>query len=270
MEIHFFDRFTIELLFLLTVATMLIMLEIGFRFGIAKQTKKAKAQTAQVRALMGATLGLLAFMLAFTFATAQDHFENRIQLQVDEALVQKMAFMQSDRFDEPVRSQARELLMEHVEGRVELRRWVKEKNRNEIFSVLKRAEEIQLALWSLGKQQDDLPEGSITNSQAAGNFMPSVLTMMELQTRRVEAALVNRIPLVIWLTLYFTAIMSMIVVGYQAGLTEKRSPIATFSLALAFSAVMMLIMDLDRPLQSMFEINVTVMDQLAVFMRANW
>jgi len=270
MENHFFDRFSIELLFVLTVAIMLIMLEIGFRFGIIKQTRKAKAQTAQVRALMGATLGLLAFMLAFTFATAQDHFETRIQLQVDEALMQKMAFMQSDRFEEPVRSQAREMLMEHVEGRIKLRELVREKNRNEIFSVLKRAEEIQLELWSLGQQQSGFPEGNIINGQVAGDFMASVLTMMEMQTRRVEAALVNRIPLVIWLTLYFTAIMSMIVVGYQAGLTEKRSPIATFSLALAFSAVMMLIMDLDRPLQSLFEINVTVVDQLAAFMRANW
>jgi hypothetical protein len=60
--------------------------------------------------------------------------------------------------------------------------------------------------------------------------------------------------------------MSMVVVGYQAGLTEKRSPVATFSLALAFSAVMMLIMDLDRPLQSLFALDVAVMGQLAAFM----
>jgi hypothetical protein len=84
---------------------------------------------------------------------------------------------------------------------------------------------------------------------------------------KAQTAQVNRIPVIIWLTLYFTAVMSMIVVGYQAGLTEKRSPVATISLALAFSAVMMLIMDLDRPLQSLFEFDVTVMKQLAVFMR---
>jgi hypothetical protein len=43
---------------------------------------------------------------------------------------------------------------------------------------------------------------------------------------------------------------------------------ATFSLALSFSAVMMLIMDLDRPLQNLFEVDVTVMSELAEFMRA--
>ena len=64
MNKHFFDSVSIELLFLLTVAAMLLMLEAGYRFGFAAQTKASKAQIAQVRALMGATLGLLAFMLA--------------------------------------------------------------------------------------------------------------------------------------------------------------------------------------------------------------
>ena len=53
----------------------------------------------------------------------------------------------------------------------------------------------------------------------------------------------------------------------MSGFTSKRSPVATYSSALAFAAVMMLIMDLDRPMQSLFELDVTVMKQLAVFMR---
>jgi hypothetical protein len=267
MEIHFFDYLSVEVLFVLTVLVMLLMLEAGFRFGSVNKAKKVKAQTAQVRALMGATLGLLAFMLAFTFATAQNHFESRIQLQVDDALVLKKAFMQADRFSEPVRSDVRELLLEYTGGRAELREAVRTRDRALLYSLLERSEAIQLELWSAARQYETLSQSGLEASSVAGGFMPMVLSMMELQTRRVEAALVNRIPLVIWLTLYFTAVMSMIVVGYQAGLTEKRSPVATFSLALAFSAVMMLIMDLDRPLQSLFELDVTVMDQLAAFMR---
>jgi hypothetical protein len=98
-------------------------------------------------------------------------------------------------------------------------------------------------------------------------FKKSVLRLMDVQTYRVQVVLVNRLPLIIWLTLYFTAIMAMIVTGYQAGLSSRRSPVATYSLALAFAAVMMLIMDLDRPMQSFFELDVTVMEQLAEFMR---
>jgi hypothetical protein len=259
MHIHFLDRFSVATLFVLTFLLMVFMLELGFRFGLHKKRKSVKAQVAQVRALMGATLGLLAFMLAFTFSAAQDHFESRIQLQVDEAISAKNAFMQADLSAEPARMQARQLLQEYVEGRVKLLAMVRDKNQEEVYRLLERANEIQMHLWSLGKQ-------GRANGVVA--FTDSVLRLMDMQTRRVHAALSNRIPLVIWLTLYFTAFMSMVVVGYQAGLTERRSPIATFSLAMAFSAVMMLIMDLDRPLQSLFAVDVAVMQQLAEFMRS--
>jgi Mn2+/Fe2+ NRAMP family transporter len=85
MHNHFLDTLSIEFLFILTFLLMVLMLEVGFQFGQRKRAKAVKAQTAQVRALMGATLGLLAFMLAFTFSGAQQHFESRIQFQIDEA-----------------------------------------------------------------------------------------------------------------------------------------------------------------------------------------
>jgi hypothetical protein len=268
MHIHFFDKISIELLFLLTFAAMVLMLELGFRFGLKRQKKPVKAQTAQVRALMGATLGLLAFMLAFTFSTAQTHYEDRIQFQIDESVLAKNAFMQADLAAEPVRSQSRELLLEFVSGRVKLNELVRQKNQKELFRMLQRADEIHLELWSLGKRGSQTAAAATADDPKMDALLGSVLRLMEMQTQRVQAALVNRIPVIIWLTLYFTALMSMIVVGYQAGLTEKRSPIATFSLALAFSAVMMLIMDLDRPLQSLFALDVTVMKQLANFMQS--
>jgi len=265
MENHLLDRLSIELLFVLTVILMLVGLEVGFRIGANVKGKKVKAQTSQVRALMGATLGLLAFMLAFTFAAAQKHFENRFQLQINEAMLIKSAFMKAGLFEEPVRSEARALLIEYVDDRIALRKWVQEKEAVNIFGVLNRAEEIQLRLWSLGTRSSDASSGNAFQSSA--DILPEVLGLMESQTRRLQAALVNRIPPIIWLTLYFTAMVSMIVVGYQAGLTEKRSPLATFSLALVFSAVMVLIMDLDRPLQSLFALDTAVMDELAVFMQ---
>ena len=267
MNNHLFDHLSIELLFLLTVVLMLLMLELGFRFGLRTQAKPVKEQTAQVRSLMGATLGLLAFMLAFTFSNAQTHFENRMQLQIDEAVVAKSAFMQVDLAGEPLRTRARELLLDYIGGRVELNSVVRQGRVSDVFPLVQRAEEIQLELWSLGMKDRLSVDNEVGGSPKSDQFMTSVLSLMDIHTYRAQAALVDRIPVIIWLTLYCTAVMSMIVVGYQAGLTVKRSPIATYSLALAFAAVMMLIMDLDRPMQSVFELDGTVMRQLAVFMR---
>ena len=91
MTKHFLDSLPIELLFLLTVVFMLLMLEAGYRFRLRAHSKSAKAQT---------------------------HFENRMQYQIDEAVVAKKAFMQADIVEEPQRNRARELLMEYIDGRL--------------------------------------------------------------------------------------------------------------------------------------------------------
>lgn len=260
VETHFLDSISIGALFVLSILLMISMLELGLRFGRRKEAKQSKAQIAQVRALMGATLGLLAFMLAFTFSGSQQHFENRAQLQIDEAVLAKHAFLQADFLDAVERDYARQLLLEYVEDRVDVIDAVKSRQGHKVLATLARGTELQQQLWVLG-----------VDSTAAGanSFAMSVQGLIEMQTRRVNAALVNRIPLIIWLSLFFTASVAMLVTGYQAGLTAARSPLATYSLAVAFSAVMMLTMDLDRPLQSLFEIDVTVMQQLADYMRAS-
>ena len=79
----------------------------------------------------------------------------------------------------------------------------------------------------------------------------------------------NRIPLTIWMTLYLMAALSMIIMGFQAGLTERRSPVATITLAVAFSAVIILITDLDRPIMSFFEINKQLLVDLYQYMETS-
>jgi hypothetical protein len=65
------------------------------------------------------------------------------------------------------------------------------------------------------------------------------------------------------------AVLSMIIMGYQAGLTDRRSPLATVTLAVAFSAVIILITDLDRPLMSFFEVNKQLLIDLNEYMEAD-
>jgi hypothetical protein len=58
------------------------------------------------------------------------------------------------------------------------------------------------------------------------------------------------------------SLLSMTVMGYQAGLTGTRSGLATWTLALTFSAVMTLVTDLDRPNMTLFEMNQSLMVEL--------
>jgi len=114
LNAHFFDLIPIWLLLIGTVLMMALFIEYGFRLGNRARATSKKAQASQVRTIMGAGLGLLAFMLAFTFNTAQSHFEARVQDLVEEARIARTAFKHADLLEEPRRSNARKLLKDYV------------------------------------------------------------------------------------------------------------------------------------------------------------
>jgi len=58
------------------------------------------------------------------------------------------------------------------------------------------------------------------------------------------------------------SMLSMMIMGYQAGLTGTHSRLATWVLAITFSAVMMLVTDLDRPRVSLFKMDQRLMTEL--------
>lgn len=264
---HFFDLVPIWILLVGTIFLMVLFIELGFRLGKKAQDSAKKAQTSQVRAIMGAGLGLLAFMLAFTFSTAQSHFETRVQNLAEEARIARNAFMQADTLAEPERTQAKQLLGDYIELRSVGRLGNVEDIEQDLAESLRISEQIQKDLWMLAVAVD----GNTSKKKAAADknamLKASVLALTDIHYTRVHAAVMNRIPLTIWMTLYLMAILSMIIMGYQAGLTDRRSPVATITLAVAFSAVIILISDLDRPVMSFFEINNQLLIDLNDFMQ---
>ena len=72
----------------------------------------------------------------------------------------------------------------------------------------------------------------------------------------------SRIPGVIWATLYLVASLAMAGIGYHEGPTSLRRSPAVVILILAFSAVMNLIADLDRPHEGLFNVSQQAMVDL--------
>lgn len=263
---HFFDLIPIWILLIGTILVMALFIECGFRLGKRAQVNAKKAQTSQVRAIMGAGLGLLAFMLAFTFSTAQTHFEVRVQSLAEEARIARNAFNQADLLGEPERTQVKQLLKQYIGLRIGKRPFAGEEIEQQVAELLEVSEQIQAELWLLViGQSRQLAEAA---QDVQGPLLTSVTALIDIHYTRLHSAVMNRIPLTIWMTLYLMAILSMIIMGFQAGLTDRRSPVATLTLAVAFSAVIILINDLDRPIMSFFDINNQLLLDLYDYMHA--
>ena len=252
------DRTPLLVVMLLFILSMVAFIEIGFRVGIRHQAHPHKAQMAQVRAIMGASLGLLAFMLAFSFSMAQQHFEQRTQAYMLEISAIDSAYRGADLLEIDVSHDAKDILRRFAALRLKTSEAAGAADMAAVLQMVRESEDMHDQLWALAEEaMDGAGEGADT-----GIFAQSVLAMISAHDARVQAALFNRISPVIWITLFLMALLSMIVMGYQAGLTGKRSSLATWTLAITFSAVMSLVTDLDRPNMSLFHMNQGLMVEL--------
>ena len=75
-----------------------------------------------------------------------------------------------------------------------------------------------------------------------------------MHEKRVTAALRNRIPGSIWVALFAISVLTMMVMGAQTGLAGKRALVAVIPLSFAFAALIVLIVDLDRPQKGLIRV----------------
>src|SRR5262245_52157769 len=98
------DSLPLWLMLVLTVAIILLVVESGYRTGVARARKSVNEREASIDALVGSTLGLLAFMLAFTFGLATSRYDARKQFVLDEAVAIRTADLRAQLLPEPHRN----------------------------------------------------------------------------------------------------------------------------------------------------------------------
>lgn len=252
------DDAPLLLLFLLTIALMIVFIETGYRLARRYDGKPRKPQMAQVRTIMGASLGLLAFMLAFSFSMAQRHYEARTEANLLEISAVDSAYRGADLLGEQNQQTAKELLREFVALRRGAKKATDENDFELVVDKIRQAGQIHDRLWEIA-ETSMTKEGDSVN---ASIFVNSVLAMIKAGDQRLQAKLFSRMSPIIWITLFLMSMLSMMIMGYQAGLTGTHSRLATWVLAITFSAVMMLVTDLDRPRVSLFKMDQQLMTEL--------
>ena len=223
-------------LFLVIVVFVLLSIEGGYRLGDYRRGRPEQEKDAPVGAMVGSTLGLLAFMLAFTFGMAASRFDTRKALVLDEANAIGTTYLRAAMLPNG-HDEVRGLLRDYVDARLAA------VESGDMAEGLRRAEDLQAQLWAravaVGQQHP--------NSIVVGLFIESLNEVIDLHAKRVTAGLRNRIPGTIWMVLFAIAVLSLGAMGYHSGLVGTARSLAVIAVACAFSAVIALVVDLDRP-----------------------
>jgi hypothetical protein len=246
MQLHgLLDAFPLWALFVATFVIALLSFEGGFWVGRRRVRRAEHEQEIVVRGLVGGMLGLEAFMLALTFGAAASHFDARRQALLDETSAIRTAYMRADLLSEPQRTEIRDLLRQYVDVRLE---GVQSGN---LEQATTRSEELHSQLWLRALASRE----KAPNPAFAVQFNQSLNEIIALHTRRVIAVLEFRIPNVIWIVLYAITALAAASIGFHSGLTGRSRPLVALALILAFSAVILLIEDLDRPLYGILKVS---------------
>ncbi|MHC4205753.1 MAG: bestrophin-like domain [Planctomycetota bacterium] len=245
MEQFFYD-FPIWGIFLFTLVILFAAFEGGFLLGRHRCKRSDKEKDSLVTPMVTATLGLLAFMLAFTFGVAATHFSTRRKLVLEEANAIRSAYVMAGMLAEVPRSESRKLLHEYVDIRLK-----DFQSLEEVRGVVKQSNEIQDQLWAIAM----MGEAKSTGTSSSWLYVQSLCDMFNVQAKRLSFGAHRRVQTSIWIVLYWLAILGMAAMGYRAGLVGGRGFFAYFVLVVTFSMVIVLIYDLDRPKQSFFKVS---------------
>ena len=253
-DVGLLDFLPIWGVFIATLVIVLLSVEGGYQWARHKHRSEVEKE-APVGAMVGAMLGLLAFILAFTFGMAADRYHDRKIALLNEANAIRATYWQSAMIPEPHRSEVRQILRDYIEERLH---WtgVKKTKANYTWNDLLNKLETQASLVGAG------------NPGGVDVFLGSVSAVVDLHAKRIMVRERSQIPTTFWVALYVIAILSLASMGYHSGVAgTNRSPVS-IAVAIAFSIVIMLITDLDRPGEGFINVSQQAMIDLRTWVSA--
>ena len=237
-------------MFIIPFASIIIPILAGQYYCLFIKTKNGKVNDSPVGSVVGAALGLLAFMLAFTFQIVDNRYNNRKELLLDEVTTIRTTYLQSGLIPEPYKSSARKYLLEYTAVRVDLATDV---TQEKIENLKVRSQSILDSLWNYSEAlaaQD-------RSSEAYSLYTTSVNNLIETYNKRITLTFEYRIPIAILWVLFIITFFSMFLLGYQFGISGKKNFTLSIFISIIFSSVMFLILVLDRPESGIMRLNQT-------------
>jgi hypothetical protein len=253
MQQTLFDQVPGWLVLIGTVLLFAAAAEIGI--GLARWRRRRQGDEDDDRkshagVLLGALLALLGLSLAFSFSIAESRFVERRQLVLEEANAIGTTYLRASFLPQPHRDDAEELLRQYVELRIV-------ETPAQLPAAIARSEELHHELWAEAVAASEQKPDPIT-----ALFVQSLNQMIDLHEERVTVALHQRLPGAIMLTLYLVAILAMGTLGYSIGLSRTRTLVPSLAVMVAVAIVLLLIIDLDRPIQRVFAVDQAALEDV--------
>jgi len=185
-----------------------------------------------------AVLALLGLVLAFTFSMSLTRHEQRRQTVVTDSNAIGDFYTSLSLLKEPVRGKLQNVVRQYVEHRLSLPQATLDE-----ATLQQRLGEIQ----SMHGQMESLVKEAVDEGTPV--VVPLVNTLNELTSAHASrlSAMRDRVPPSVVLLLVLAAIISMILMGWQQGMSREWHPVAAVGFTALVCLVLWVTLDLNQP-----------------------
>ncbi len=237
MNGHIFSILPLWAIYIIIVFIIVLSVRSGMAFAKWRKKRVKHEDDSSINTLVASTLGLLAFILAFTFSLSSSRFDARKHFLLEEVNSIETSWLRAGLVEQPYNSLLKRALKEYVEVRI----WII-KNPERVKEGINKSLEIQNTIWAL---ITDMNQKNIGKDIINAVLIEAINNMFDNQTRRVAKGMIDRIPNLIWIALFVLIILAMFEVGYLLGKSEKSNWALVLALSMSFSVIIIIIVDLD-------------------------
>ena len=243
----------------LLLLAMLLLAEVGRRFGMTRRRQETEREHAGLLTLEAAIFGLLGLLIAFTFSGAASRFEARRALVVQEANAIGTAYLRIDLLPPAAQPALKDKFRQYAEARLAVYQVLPDLEASN--AKMAAAAALQKEIWT-----DAVSALQHAPAQAALLLLPALNEMIDLTTSRTMAVRTHT-PTVILVVLGVMALFCSLLAGYGlAGGKTFSTAILMVGFVFMLAATIYIILDLDYPRTGL--IRVDFLDQALKDVRA--
>lgn len=234
-------------LFALFLGGILLAVEAGHFIGLQLRTKYDPETREQLGSLHAGVLGLTGLILGFAFSLALSRFDERRKLVIDEANAIGTTYLRSDILQSDNRDNAKRILRRYLSSRIEL--FEQRHQPEKVQRLVTESNRLHRELWDTADRamrEDTRPVVSL--------YVAAVNNVIDLHTSR-RAALASHVPLMVTIVLLVFTAMGLGSGAYASAARCGARLSLSFVLALLMSALLIVIIDLDRPVHGVIPVN---------------
>lgn len=233
-----------NILWLVVAAALFLMISLSLRAGWLAGRRRLAAYGEGANDGLGsaeaAIFGMMGLLLAFTFTGAASRFEQRRELIVQESNAIGTAWLRLDLLRDAPRAEARKLLRQYLERRLDAYRNVTDTQRT--TTALSAVAAVQAQIWELAVRESREDK----TQPLAQALLPALNEMFDIGSTRVLATR-QHTHAAIFAMLGLLVLISAFLAGFGQAKVSRQSMLHVTGFAAITTLALYLIVDLEFP-----------------------